>query len=223
MLELGVKFLISYFIGSLMGAMIVGKLRGGVDIRTMGSGNAGGTNAFRTQGIAFALGVVIIDVGKGVVGAGVVPGLELPFVPQDPEISRTWLTIACSAAAVFGHVWPVYHGFQGGKGAATFIGTLVILAPMLIIGVLLVWASIVALTGYVGLATMTAATSLPIWIAATRLPDDQPLFIYLVVIAGCIIYWHRANIARMRAGNELRNPQLMLFKPKASTDANEHD
>ncbi len=223
MLELGVKFLISYFIGSLMGAMIVGRLRGGVDIRTMGSGNAGGTNALRTQGIAFALGVVIIDVGKGVVGAGVVPGLELPFVPQDPEVSRTWLTIACSAAAVFGHVWPVYHGFQGGKGAATFIGTLVILAPMLIIGVLLVWASVVVLTGYVGLATMTAATSLPIWIAATRLPDDQPLFIFLAVIAGCIIYWHRANIARMRAGNELRNPQLMLFKPKASTDANEHD
>ena len=223
MLELGVKFLISYFIGSLMGAMIVGRLRGGVDIRTMGSGNAGGTNALRTQGIAFALGVVIIDVGKGVVGAGVVPGLELPFVPQDPEVSRTWLTIACSAAAVFGHVWPVYHGFQGGKGAATFIGTLVILAPMLIIGVLLVWASVVVLTGYVGLATMTAATSLPIWIAATRLPDDQPLFIFLAVIAGCIIYWHRANIARMRAGNELRNPQLMLFKPKASTDANQHD
>ena len=189
----------------------------------MGSGNAGGTNALRTQGIAFALGVVIIDVGKGVVGAGVVPGLELPFVPQDPEVSRTWLTIACSAAAVFGHVWPVYHGFQGGKGAATFIGTLVILAPMLIIGVLLVWASVVVLTGYVGLATMTAATSLPIWIAATRLPDDQPLFIFLAVIAGCIIYWHRANIARMRAGNELRNPQLMLFKPKASTDADEHD
>ena len=65
MLELGVKILISYFIGSLMGAMIVGKLRGGVDIRTMGSGNAGGTNALRTQGALFALGVVIIDVGKG--------------------------------------------------------------------------------------------------------------------------------------------------------------
>jgi len=61
MLELGTKFLISYFIGSLMGAMIVGKLRGGVDIRTMGSGNAGGTNALRTQGAIFAAGVVIID------------------------------------------------------------------------------------------------------------------------------------------------------------------
>ncbi|MDJ0751215.1 MAG: glycerol-3-phosphate 1-O-acyltransferase PlsY [Woeseiaceae bacterium] len=223
MLELGVKFLISYFIGSLMGAMIVGKLRGGVDIRTMGSGNAGGTNALRTQGFLFALGVVVIDVGKGAVGAGVVPGLELPFVPQDPEISRTWLTIACSAAAVFGHVWPVYHGFQGGKGAATFVGTLIILAPILIVGVLFVWISVVALTGFVGLATMTAASSLPIWIAATRLPDDQPLFIYLVVMAGCIIYWHRANIARMRAGNELRNTRFMLFGPRGTTNTNEHN
>ena len=70
MLELGVKFLISYFIGSLMGALIVGRLRGGVDIRTMGSGNAGGTNALRTQGALFALGVVIIDIGKGGVIAG---------------------------------------------------------------------------------------------------------------------------------------------------------
>ena len=223
MLELGVKFLISYFIGSLMGAMIVGKLRGGIDIRTMGSGNAGGTNALRTQGFVFALGVVVIDVGKGVVGAGIVPGLELPFVPQDPEISRTWLTMACAAAAVFGHVWPIYHGFQGGKGAATFVGTLVILAPVLIIGVLLVWVSVVALTGFVGLATMTAAASLPVWVAATRLPDDQPLFIYLVVMAGCIVYWHRSNITRMRAGNELRNTRFMLFRPRDTAIANEQD
>ena len=91
LLELGVKFLISYFIGSLMGALIVGRIRGGVDIRTMGSGNAGGTNALRTQGVMFALGVVIIDVGKGALGAGLVPLLDLPFVGIDPTISRTWL------------------------------------------------------------------------------------------------------------------------------------
>jgi len=216
MLELGVKFLISYFIGSLMGAMIVGKLRGGVDIRTMGSGNAGGTNALRTQGIAFALGVVVVDVGKGVIGAGVVPGLNLPFIPTDPNVSREWLTLACAAAAIFGHVWPVYHGFKGGKGAATLIGTLIILAPKLIIGVLLVWAWMLVMTGYVGLATMTAATALPVWLAVTRLPDDQPLFIYLAVMAGFVIYWHRSNIARMRAGNEHRNTRVMLFRRKES-------
>ena len=215
MLELGVKFLISYFLGSLMGAMIMGKLRGGIDIRTMGSGNAGGTNALRTQGIWFALGVVVVDVGKGILGAGVVPGLELPFVPEDPMISRTWLTLSCGLAAVLGHVWPIYHGFQGGKGAATFIGTLVIIAPQLIAGVLLVWVTVVVLTGYVGLATMTAATALPVWVAVTGLElERQPLFIYLAVIAACIIYWHRSNIQRMRGGVENRNVKLMLFKPK---------
>lgn len=222
MLELGVKFLISYFIGSLMGAMVMGKLHGGVDIRTMGSGNAGGTNALRTQGVWFAVGVVVIDVGKGVIGAGVVPGLNLPFVPQDPMLSRTWLTLSCGLAAVFGHVWPVYHGFKGGKGAATFIGTLTVIAPSLIILVLAVWAFVVVLTGYVGLATMTAATALPVWVAITGLDlATQPLFIYLVLIAGCIIYWHRSNIQRMRDGVENRNVKLMLFKPKNAPDGDE--
>jgi glycerol-3-phosphate acyltransferase PlsY len=194
MLELGVKFLISYFIGSLMGAMIVGKLRGGVDIRTMGSGNAGGTNALRTQGVMFALGVVIV---------------------------RTWLRLVCSAAAVFGHVWPIYHGFKGGKGGATLVGTLVILSPKLIIGVLLVWGWVVAMTGYVGLATMTAASALPIWLGFKHLPDNQPLFIYLTVMALFVIYWHRSNIQRMRDGVEHRNVKIMLFKPRESTGGND--
>ncbi|MGB5689718.1 MAG: glycerol-3-phosphate 1-O-acyltransferase PlsY [Woeseiaceae bacterium] len=221
MLELGVKFLISYFIGSLMGAMLVGKLRGGVDIRTMGSGNAGGTNALRTQGLVFALGVVIIDVGKGIIGAGVVPGLELPFIPQDPEVSRTWLTLVCAAGAVFGHVWPIYHGFKGGKGAATLVGTLVILAPELLIGVLLVWAWVLVMTGYVGLATMTAATMVAVWLGLTRLPDDQPLFIYATVMAMFVIYWHRSNIRRMRAGAEHRNVRAMMFKPRQTKGADD--
>lgn len=221
MLELGVKFLIAYFVGSLMGALIVGRIRGGVDIRTMGSGNAGGTNALRTQGMLFALGVVVIDVGKGVFAAGIVPGLDIPFVGIDPAISRTWLTIACAAAAVFGHVWPFYHAFQGGKGAATYIGTLVVLNPALILPLLLVWAWVVVLTGFVGLATMTAAVALPVWLAVTRLPEDQPLFIYSAAMAIFVIYWHRSNIERMRKGKEHRNTRLMLFRRKQRSDADE--
>ena len=161
MLELGVKFLISYFIGSLMGAMIIGKLYGGVDIRKMGSGNAGGTNALRTQGFVFALGVVIIDIGKGFIGAGVVPGLDIPLVPTDPSVSRQWLELSCATAAVFGHVWPVFHRFQGGKGAATLIGTFVVLGPELIIPMILVWGWVLVLSGYVGLATMEAVYPTP--------------------------------------------------------------
>jgi len=214
MLELGVKFLISYFIGSLMGAIIVGRLRGGVDIRTMGSGNAGGTNALRTQGVGFALGVVIIDIGKGVIGAGVVPGLELPWMPADPEISRTWLVLCCGTAAVFGHVWPIYHRFRGGKGAATLVGTFIIIAPALILPMLIVWAWMLVMSGYVGLSTMTAAVAMPVWVAFTRLPEAQPLFIYCAVMAGFVVYWHRSNIQRMKDGTEHRNTRLMLFSSK---------
>jgi len=214
MLELGVKFLISYFIGSLMGAMIMGKLRGGIDIRTMGSGNAGGTNALRTQGVFFALGVVIIDISKGVIGAGVIPELNVPFVPEDPMLSRTWLTICCATAAVLGHVWPIYHGFKGGKGAGTFVGTLVILGPHLIIGVLIVWAWVLVLSGFVGLATMSAATALPIYLGVLVLPESQPIFIYTGVMAMLIIFWHRSNIKRMRDGTEHRNTGLMVFRRK---------
>ena len=214
MLELGVKFLVSYFIGSLMGALLVGKLRGGVDIRTMGSGNAGGTNALRTQGIGFALVVVIVDVGKGYIGAGIVPGLEIPFAPADPEISRQWLTLCCAAAAVFGHVWPVFHHFRGGKGAATLVGTLIVLGPMLVLPLMLVWAWVLVMSGYVGLATMAAAAFVPIWIGFTRLPDDQPLFVYCVIMAGFIIAWHRSNMQRMKEGTEHRNTRLMIFSRK---------
>ncbi len=221
MLELGVKFLISYFLGSVMGAMVMGRIRGGVDIRTMGSGNAGGTNALRTQGPVFALGVVLIDVGKGIIGAGLIPALDLPFVGIDPEVSRTWLALSCASAAVFGHVWPFYHRFRGGKGAATYVGTFIALNPAVILPMLLVWAGVVMLSGYVGLATMTAAVSVPVWLAATRLPGDQALFIYSAVMAMFIIFWHRANIERMRRGEENRNERLMLFRRSERVTDNE--
>ena len=221
MLELGVKFLLSYFLGSVMGAMVMGRIRGGVDIRTMGSGNAGGTNALRTQGAGFALGVVLIDVGKGFVGAGVIPLFDLPFVGIDPGVSRIWLSVSCGAAAVFGHVWPFYHGFRGGKGAATYVGTFIALGPGVILPMLLVWAWVVVLSGYVGLATMTAAVSVPVWLAVTKLPSDQGLFIYSTVMAMFIIFWHRSNIQRMRQGVEHRNERLMLFRRKERVTDNE--
>ncbi|MGI9202238.1 MAG: glycerol-3-phosphate 1-O-acyltransferase PlsY [Woeseiaceae bacterium] len=221
MLELGVKFLISYFIGSLMGSIIVGRLRGGVDIRTMGSGNAGGTNALRTQGILFALGVVIIDIGKGFVGAAIVPGLEIPFVPADPAVSRDWLTLACATAAVFGHVWPIYHRFKGGKGAATYVGTLAAINASLIIPLLIVWVVVLLISGYVGLATMAAAIALPVWIGFTMLPAEDALFMYAAMIGLFIVFWHRSNIQRMRAGTEHRNHGLMILGRRKQSENDE--
>ena len=210
MLELGIKFLLSYFIGSVMGSMVMGRVNGGVDIRTMGSGNAGGTNALRTQGRLFALGVVIVDVGKGFIGAAVIPGLGLPMVGESPDVSREWLVMCCAAAAVVGHVWPIFHEFRGGKGAATLIGTLLALAPVLLWPVLLTWIAVVALSGYVGLSTMMAGISAPAYLAVTRLPEDQPLFIYCLAMAAYLVFCHRSNIARMIAGTENRMTRAMF-------------
>jgi glycerol-3-phosphate acyltransferase PlsY len=212
MLELGSKFLISYFIGSVMGSMVMGRLRGGVDIRTMGSGNAGGTNALRTQGFIFALGVMIIDVGKGALVVALIPSLKLFFVAPDPQISRVWLTLCCAAAVVVGHVWPMWHKFRGGKGAATLLGTLGVLSPGLIIPVVIVWAWILTMSGFVGLSTMAASVSAPIYLAVTKWPSDQPLIIFCSLAALFMIFTHRSNITRMRQGTELRNTRLMLFR-----------
>jgi len=212
MLELGVKFLLSYLIGSVMGAIVIGMLRGGIDIRTMGSGNAGGTNALRTQGWLFALGVMAIDVGKGIIGAGVIPGLELPLPPDEAPASPVLVVYACAAAAVIGHVWPMYHRFRGGKGAATMIGTLIALAPWLLIPALLVWVLMLTTFGMVGLATITAGLALPVAVALTGLEAQAPLFGYTALAAFYMIYTHRSNIRRMRDGKEPRNTRVMLLR-----------
>lgn len=211
MLELGLKVLIAYLLGSVMGSLLLGRLRG-TDIRKLGSGNAGATNALRTQGKLFALGVMAIDVGKGALAAGAVPALALPFVPADPEVSREWLAFSCAAAAVVGHVFPVWHGFRGGKGAATLVGTIVVLAPALVLPVLAIWIGMIVLTGYVGLSTIIAAASVPLYLGLARLPEERALFIYACAMAAFVVFTHRSNIARMLAGTENHNPGVMLFR-----------
>ena len=212
MLELGLKTLIAYLLGSVLGSLVMGRLRG-VDIREQGSGNAGGTNALRTQGSRFALGVVLIDVGKALLAVGVLPGLALPGVGFDPAVNSRWLAVACATAVVVGHVYPVWYEFRGGKGAATLIGAVAVLSPAALLPVAVVWLACVVLTGYVGLGTMLGTATLPVffWLAEPRL---VPLVSFGVVMAAFIAYTHRANIARMRAGNESRARRLWLLRPR---------
>jgi glycerol-3-phosphate acyltransferase PlsY len=212
LLELGIKSLLAYLIGSLIGSLVIGRLKG-VDIREQGSGNAGGTNALRTQGWAFAIGVIVIDVGKAIVAVGVLPGLDLPLVGLDPALNREWLTVACAAAVVVGHVYPVWYEFRGGKGAATLLGAVAVLAPAALVPVFLVWLGCVALTGFVGLGTMLGTATLPAYFAIAR-PGDTALLVFGLVMTAFVAYTHRANIGRMRAGNENRARRLWLLRPK---------
>ena len=213
MLELGLKSLLAYLLGSVMGALLLGRVRG-VDIRRLGSGNAGGTNALRTQGFGFAAGVVLVDVGKALLAVGWLPGWSIPGVGVDPDLSREWLAVACAVAVVAGHVWPMYHEFRGGKGAATLLGALAVLAPVTLLPVLAVWLAFVMVFGMVGLATMAAAIAVPVALVILERPMPVPVLVLAILMAGFMAYTHRANIARMRAGNENRVKRLWLFRPR---------
>ncbi len=214
MLELGLKSLLAYLLGSVMGAMVMGRLRH-VDIREVGSGNAGATNALRTQGFAFAAGVAVIDVGKALLAVGLLPGWDIPGVGLDPEVSRQWLAVACAVAVVAGHVWPLYHEFRGGKGAATLIGAVAVLEPAVLLPVLGVWLLFVVIWGMVGLATMAAGVTLPLALFAVGSPF--PLVVFGVAMAGFMIYTHRSNIARMREGTEGHVRRLWLLRPRGTS------
>jgi glycerol-3-phosphate acyltransferase PlsY len=211
MLELAVKSLIAYFLGTVLGSLILGRLRG-VDIRNMGSGNAGATNALRTQGKGFGAAVLILDIGKGVAAVLWVPVLSFPgVVMPDPDLSRQWLTLACGLAVILGHVYPVWFGFRGGKGVATVVGVIGGLEPRLLLPLLSCWLIVVLLSGYVGLASMLAGVGLCIAVYWFE-PANAPLLVFCVLVTALVIYTHRGNIARMVAGTEHRARRLWLFR-----------
>ena len=189
----------AYLLGSLSGSLLLGRLRG-VDIREHGSGNAGGTNALRTQGWRFALGTVLIDVGKGVAAA---------WLALAAGVGAPWLPYAAGAAAVLGHVWPVFHGFRGGKGAGTYVGALLVLWPLAVPVLVGVWALVLVASGYVGFSTVVAALSLlPLSLLTDASPERAA---FVGACALFIVFTHRGNLARMIAGVEHRFERARLW------------
>jgi glycerol-3-phosphate acyltransferase PlsY len=213
MLELGIKALIAYLLGTLLGSLLLGVFRG-VDIRRMGSGNAGATNAMRTQGKLFGVAVLLIDILKGVIAVAWVPKLLVPG-GADPGVSREWLTLACGAAVILGHVYPVWFGFRGGKGVATVVGVIGALQPELLPALVLCWFAVVLLTGYVGLASMLAGVGLILAVYVLE-PQNLPMLAFCTAVTALVIYTHRGNIVRMLAGKESRARRLWLFRSRAA-------
>jgi acyl phosphate:glycerol-3-phosphate acyltransferase len=214
MLELGVKLLIAYLLGTLLGSLILGRLRG-VDIRSMGSGNAGATNALRTQGKLFGFLVLAIDIAKGMAAVWWLPSAALPGIGIDLNVSREWLTAVCGFAVILGHVYPVWFEFRGGKGAATVIGVFAAMDLRLLLPLLLSWSIVLLLSGYVGLATMLSTVVLAVAVVVVQ-PNNIPLCTFCAAVAVFVIFTHRSNIARMRAGKENRVRRLWLFRPRTA-------
>ena len=214
-MELIIKLILCYLLGSVSGSMLIGKLKG-IDIREMGSGNAGGTNAFRAMGTTFALGVLFIDVLKGFIAVIFVPllqsgGILTTNIIDDIDL----LHIICGTGVVLGHVFPIYYGFKGGKGAGTMVGVLAALFPESLVFCFILWLIILIFTGYVGLSTIMAGIILPI-ITAFYFEGGlgTPFGIFTMIISLFIIITHRSNIQRMLNGNENRFKKIMIFHRK---------
>jgi acyl phosphate:glycerol-3-phosphate acyltransferase len=192
-----VGVLLSYLAGSIPSAYLAGKFRG-VDLRKHGSGNLGATNVVRVLGLGIGGVVFLTDLLKGF--------LPVYFLPRYTETLQPELwALVYGAAAILGHVKPVFLlGKGGGKGVATASGVFLALAfvPMLIAEV--VWIVVFYFTRYVSLASLLGAAVLPIAILVWSRDPRSPVFIASLIIAAFVFWTHRANIGRLRRGEEHR-------------------
>ena len=206
MIDLLVKVLLAYMLGSVSGSLVMGAFRN-VDIRESGSGNAGATNALRFLGPWFALGVIVIDIGKGFLAAWLFPHLDMAALGQ--PVSMEIQMLACGFAAVVGHCYPVWHGFRGGKGAATAVGALIMIEPMALLVIISTWLIVLVLTGLVGLATILAAVAvIPAFI---WLDVSAETFWYGILMAAFIIFTHRSNIVNILNGSEYKFQRIRII------------
>lgn len=187
-MELILTIFASYLIGSVSFGILAGKLKG-IDIRKHGSGNTGVTNVLRTLGKGPAAVVLVGDVFKGVLAVWI--GLQLGGLLYG---------MAAGFFVEVGHMYPLYHGFKGGKGAATGFGMMLMLAPDVMAMGIAVFILTIILTRYVSLGSILGAVACVILVFTLGKP--LPLQLFVLMMACFVIYQHRANINRLFKGQE---------------------
>ncbi|HVT37179.1 MAG TPA: glycerol-3-phosphate 1-O-acyltransferase PlsY [Nevskiaceae bacterium] len=204
MLELIIKFLGAYLLGNLLGGEVVGALSGGVNLRSVGSGNIGATNALRTQGKGFALAVLAIDIFKGVAAVTFIPAIDWHWVAR-LYWNPVWQEYLCGVAVTLGHCYPLRHRFAGGKGVATLAGVYGALLPWSLPWLLGSFVLVILLTGYASLATLTASVMAMFFVACISHDGMfSPAGTFTIVMALLVAWKHRDNIRRLLRGEESR-------------------
>lgn len=215
MISLLVIFILSYLLGSIPTSIIVGRLVKGIDVRDYGSGNAGGTNAFRVLGWKAGICVSLFDVFKGYLATVVISGVRLDTIAFD---NMSLLQILAGVCAILGHTFTVFAGFRGGKGVGTAAGMLIGLYPVSFILCAAVFALVIFSTGIVSIGSMSAAISLPIILVVinnvSSVNVDSTLMYFSIIIPLFIIFTHRTNISRLINGEEKRFNKIALFRGK---------
>jgi glycerol-3-phosphate acyltransferase PlsY len=194
-----VTALIAYLLGSIPTGFLVAKARN-VDIRTVGSGNIGATNAFRVLGTRFGVLVLLVDAAKGWISVAVLAPAVAQVLNGAPV---EYLKIAAGLSAILGHNFTCWLHFKGGKGIATTAGVLIALVPWALLIILVVWIILFLLTRYVSVGSIAASLTLPFatWFTTGH---DVGLTAVTVGMALLAIYKHRLNIRRLRDGTENR-------------------
>jgi acyl phosphate:glycerol-3-phosphate acyltransferase len=210
-----VKAVLAYLLGSVIGSLVIGRIRG-VDIRTLGSGNPGATNALRTQGMKVGLTVLVIDMLKGWFATAVLAGWPISLGQPVAAALAGWAAPVCGIAVILGHLYPVWFGFRGGKGVATFVGALAGLSSLLLLVFVLTWLAAVILLGFVGFASILGAVTVVIASAVGNSPARAPLLAFALITTALIVYSHRGNLSRMQAGTEPRAKRLWLLGTRRS-------
>jgi glycerol-3-phosphate acyltransferase PlsY len=192
-----VAIVIAYVAGSIPSAYLAGKWRG-IDLRQHGSGNLGATNVVRVLGIRIGAIVFIVDTLKGFLPVFFLPALT---GAAQPEL----ISLAVGGAAILGHVRPVFLlGQKGGKGVATAGGVFLGVAWLPAIIAFAVWIVVFATSRYVSVASLSAALALPFAFFFSGVPISDPVFIASIIVALFVFFTHRANIGRLRRGEEHR-------------------
>jgi glycerol-3-phosphate acyltransferase PlsY len=199
-IQLIIAIILAYLIGSIPTSVWIGRIFYNVDVRTKGSGNAGATNTIRVLGWKAGVPVMIMDVFKGWF-AVYIANFFYNGSPGFPDLTEFKIMLA--AAAVIGHVLPVYVGFRGGKGIATLLGVGLALFPTAAMIAVIVFAAVLIATGYVSLASMTAALTFPITeIVILGHQESMPLMILAILVAVFVPITHRKNIGRLLRHDE---------------------
>jgi glycerol-3-phosphate acyltransferase PlsY len=184
-------FILAYFLGAIPFAYLAGRLKQ-IDVRKQGSGNIGTTNAFRLLGVKLGIAVLLGDILKGVLAAG------LTYHYFGP-----WGGIVGGLLAMAGHSWNPFFGFQpSGKGVATGCGIILVLMPKVALLAALIFVVIAYTTRYVSLGSLTAAVAVAI--SVFIFPEPAPYRIFGLIAAAGIIIRHRTNIQRLLQGTENR-------------------
>ncbi len=180
----------SYLLGSIPFGLVITRLLGLGDLRAIGSGNIGATNVLRTGNKGAALATLLLDAGKG----GIAVLIARFAVGED----------AAQTAALFsflGHLFPVWLGFRGGKGVATFLGTLIALTWPAGLLACATWLVVAGLSRISSLSALVAAASAPVWLVLSGQSEAAAL---CILLAALVFVRHAENIARLRAGSEPR-------------------